>query len=68
MGRCALAWMLYGIGHAIWWCFDRKWCGGMRWGTYRAYSTFMLWSDAIQGSGDGPWSLLADEVVVRPRP
>jgi len=50
-----IAWVLYGIGHAIWWCFDRRWCGGMHWPIYRIYDTCMGWSDSVQGSGPGPW-------------
>lgn len=53
--REALAWASYGVGHAIWWCFDRAWCGGMHSPIYRAYNAFMHWSDVAQGSGAGPW-------------
>jgi hypothetical protein len=55
MARSAVAWTLYAIGHAIWWCFDRHWCGGMNWPIYRAYSGAMTLSERLQGDGPGPW-------------
>lgn len=58
--RHLIAWLLYSAGHAIWWCFDRKWCGGMHWPIYRTYSTLMVWSERVQGDGCGPWCDPAD--------
>lgn len=59
--RAALSWALFGVGHAIWWCFDRDWCGGMHWPIYKTYNAFMTWSSKVQGDGDnGPWSSLAE--------
>lgn len=54
--RRSLAWMLYGLGHAVWWCLDRDWCGGMGGLIYPIYNRLMTLSVAAQGSGAvGPW-------------
>lgn len=44
--RAGLAWLLFGAGHFV---------SRLPWYPYRVYSVLMLWSDAIQGDGHGPW-------------
>lgn len=50
--RSALAWMLYGLGHAWFVVFDRWFPAGMiGW----LYDGLMSASVRIQGDGPGPW-------------
>ncbi len=62
-----LAWALFYVGHAIWWCFDRKWRGGMHWPIYRAYNALMIWSGDVQGDGPGPWTTQRPQNTPRSR-
>lgn len=53
--RSALAWMLYGLGHAWFVVFDRWFPPGMPGAIYDVYNGLMGASVRVQGDGRGPW-------------
>jgi hypothetical protein len=57
--RSALAWMLYGLGHAWFVVFDRISPLGMPGPIYDVYHGLMSASTWAQGEGPGPWSRAA---------
>lgn len=54
--RFCVAWVFFGIGHAIYIAFDRCLPWGMSWPVYRTYNGCMTLSGDLQGAGVGPWT------------
>lgn len=55
MIRELTAWVLYGLGNAIWTVFEQWLPWGMSGPVYGAYQRLISLSDAVQGEGKGPW-------------
>lgn len=63
MPRQMFSWLFYCMGHLIYLCFDRKWCGGLHWPIYNCYNFFMITSCRIQANGKGPWTNVEQPMI-----